>query len=258
MTSENTDKKTANDPDKTAKKRKILALSGIAVAVCFFLMLANLNIILPFFMQKGEISGLDVASGSDSNLPPILISGRALGEPKAPVKVVEYSSLTCGHCAHFHKDTLPAIKEKYISTGQVYFQFEDFPLNAPALQASLIARCLPENRYIGFVDLLFKTQDTWALRADYIVPLTQDAKLAGLGEDGVEACLENKKIRNEIADAIKHATGKWNIRSTPSFIISGPEGEEVLEGAQPLYEFERVFRKVSGGAVAPLETENKE
>lgn len=264
---------TSDDP----KKNKTVAIGGTLAAIVFLLALSfglstskdTAENQEPLYLDEGpQDDGHDHAhedhadeEHSEKEFEKYVFKpavGRTIGDTNATVKVVEYSSLSCGHCASFHKNTLPTIREKYVDAGDVYFQFEDFPLNAPALQASLIARCLPEGRYVGFVDLLFKTQEDWTTRPDYITPIKQNAKLAGLNDDGVEACLENKELRNEIAEEIKRATQKWDIRSTPTFIVTGPEGQEILRGAQPIYEFERAFRKVSGGKVAPTDDNSKE
>lgn len=174
---------------------------------------------------------------------------RALGNPDAPIKLAEYFSLTCNHCANFHNITLPQIKQ-YIDNGDVYLEFREFPLNAPALRASMVARCLPEDRYFGYISLLFKTQDTWMTNPDYMGVLRQNAKLAGMSDERFDACVANNELQQAIGAAMQEATGKWQIESTPTFVVN--DGAETIKGAQPAYEFERVFRAVTGGQVAPL------
>ena len=181
---------------------------------------------------------------------------RAVGNPNAPVRIVEYASLTCSHCASFHLNTLPDLEKRYVENGDLYIQFEEFPLNAPALDASLLARCLPAERYYGFVDLLFKTQESWMMRPDYRIALIQNAKLAGLSEEKANECLESKKMREALAGRIQAVSQKHQITSTPTFIVN--DGEEIIRGAQPLYEFERVFRKVSDNKVATIKKEKEE
>ncbi len=174
-------------------------------------------------------------------------SARSIGKPDAPIKIVEYASLTCSHCAHFHNDVLPELKSKYIDTGKVYLEFREFPLNDPALKATLTARCLPEDKYEGFVNLLFKTQDHWAGGLDYMTSLRQNAKLAGMSDATFDACQAEPQMKLKVADSMKAAQEKWKISATPTFVIN--DGAETISGAQPLTEFERVFRKVSGDAV---------
>lgn len=172
---------------------------------------------------------------------------RSIGNPQAPIKIIEYASLTCSHCAHFQNDVLPDLKTKYIDTGKVYLEFRDFPLNDPALKGTLTARCLPADKFEGFINLLFKTQDHWAAGLDYMAALKQNAKLAGMSDETFEACQAEPKLKLAVADEMQKAQDKWKINSTPTFIIN--DGAEQISGAQPLEEFERVFRKVSGDAV---------
>ena len=172
---------------------------------------------------------------------------RAIGNPNAPIKIIEYASMTCSHCAHFHNDILPALKSKYIDTGKVYLEFREFPLNDPALKATLTARCLPEEQYENFVSLLFKSQDQWAGGIDYMGTLKQNAKLAGMSDATFEACHAEPMLKLKIAENMQVAKDKWKIAATPTFIIN--DGAEVIEGAQPLESFERVFRKITDGAV---------
>lgn len=172
---------------------------------------------------------------------------RTLGQPDAPIKIVEYASLTCSHCAHFHNDVLPELKSKYIDTGKVFFEFREFPLNDPALRASLAARCLPKDKYEGFTSLLFKTQEHWAGGLDYMSALKQNAKLAGMSEDTFQACQDDPVLKEKMAAAMQEAQDKWKISATPTFIIN--DGAEIISGAQAITEFERVFRKVTNDAV---------
>lgn len=172
---------------------------------------------------------------------------RAIGNPNAPIKVIEYASLTCSHCAHFHNDILPELKTKFIDTGKVYLEFREFPLNDPALKATITARCLPEDKYESFVGLLFKTQDQWAGGLDYMQALRQNAKLAGLSDATFDACQNSAELKAAIAAKMQEAQDKWKLSSTPTFVIN--DGAEIVSGAQPVAEFERLFRKVSDGAV---------
>lgn len=172
---------------------------------------------------------------------------RAMGNIAAPIKIVEYASLTCSHCAHFHNDILPELKTKYIDTGKVYIEFREFPLNDPAMKATLTARCLPEEQYEGFVSLLFKTQDQWAGGLDYMTPLRQNAKLAGMSDATFDACQAEPQLKLKLAESMQQGKDKWKISATPTFIIN--DGAETISGVQPVAEFERIFRKLTNDAV---------
>src|SRR6202008_1998594 len=92
--------------------------------------------------------------------PPAL-GERALGQAAAPVTIIEYASATCPHCAHFQKDTFPALKRDYIDTGKVRFIFREFPFDDLALAAFMLARCAPEDKYFALIDVLFEQQEKW-------------------------------------------------------------------------------------------------
>ncbi|HEU4838008.1 MAG TPA: DsbA family protein [Micavibrio sp.] len=172
---------------------------------------------------------------------------RAIGNVNAPVKIIEYASLTCSHCAHFHNEILPALKTKYIDTGKVYLEFREFPLDDAAMKATLTARCLPEDKYESFVALLFKSQEQWARNMDYLTSLRQNAKLAGMSDAVFDACQKEPMLKLKIAENMQEAKDKWKINATPTFIVN--DGAETIQGAQPLENFERVFRKITDGAV---------
>ena len=104
-----------------------------------------------------------------------------LGKADAPVTIIEYASMTCPHCANFHKTTYPALKTKYIDTGKVRFIFREFPLDELAVAASMLARCAGGEKSIALIDVLFASQDKWAVR-EPIPVLLQIAKQAGFTE----------------------------------------------------------------------------
>lgn len=145
---------------------------------------------------------------------------RALGSPDAPVKIYEYASLTCGHCAAFHKETFKALKEEFIDTGKVYLVAYDFPLNKPALDAAMVARCLPKDRYFDFIQLLFETQDDWAYNAGYFKYLQQNAQLLGLSAGEFESCINSKPLQIGISTWMEEAKTKYQVNSTPSFVLN--------------------------------------
>ena len=163
---------------------------------------------------------------------------RRIGGPDAPVVIREFASLTCGHCRNFHRKTFPQLKELSIDTGKAALIFSDFPLNKPALDASMVARCLPESRYFSFIKLLFETQNDWAYDANYIKFLKQNAQLAGLSGAAFDACLGNEELQNGILDRMKSAQEKHEIKSTPTFVIGK---DTVIQGAMPLAVFTKAI-----------------
>lgn len=164
----------------------------------------------------------------------------AIGDPAAPVTIIEYSSLTCPHCAHFHTQTLPELKKRYIDTGKVRLVLRDFPLDQNALKAAVIAHCAGPERQPQFVEVFFAQQQNWARAADPVQALKQLAQLGGLGADKVDACLADKSLEDAILKARLDGQEKYDIKSTPSFIIdgktySGDQGvEKFVEIIDPL------------------------
>ncbi len=168
------------------------------------------------------------------------LSERSLGNADAPVLIEEFASLTCGHCAHFHKDVFPKIKEAYIDTGKIRFVFNDFPLNAPAMDGSMLARCMPQDQYFKFIKFLFENQNEWAFSADYQKKLKQNAKLLGADDAMMDACLGNAELKTGLAARMQQATEKHEIKSTPSFVLNG---KEVIQGARSFESFQQAIDK---------------
>src|SRR5581483_8992125 len=115
-----------------------------------------------------------------------------LGDPKAPVTVIEYASMTCPHCAHFAEATYPELKKKYIDTGKVRFIFREFPLDPLAAAGSMLARCAGKDKYFPMVETLFSQQREWVVQKP-LEPMLTIAKQAGFTKDSFEACLANQK-----------------------------------------------------------------
>jgi len=158
----------------------------------------------------------------------------ALGDEKAPVTIIEYASMTCPHCAHFHEATYPELKKKYIDTGKVRFIFREFPLDQLAAAAFMLARCGGKERYFPMVETLFQQQRTWAVQRP-LQPLMAISKQAGLSESEFNECLKNQQVLDGIEEVRQRAATKLNVQSTPTFFINGKQ----LRGAATLDEFEK-------------------
>lgn len=148
-------------------------------------------------------------------------SERFIGDVNAPVTMIEYASFTCPHCANFHKDILPQIKKDFVDTGKVKFVFRDFPFERVGATAAMLSRCVDEKRYYGFSSLLMKQQDQWAHSDNPMGGLFKLAKLAGLSQAKIDACLTNEKMLDRIIMVRKEAMDKHGFNSTPSFLVNG-------------------------------------
>lgn len=169
------------------------------------------------------------------------LSERSIGSDDAPLVIHEFSSLSCGHCATFHNETLDRLKKEFVDTGKVKIVFHDFPLNRPALFGAVIARCLPEDKYYKFLQLLFSTQEQWAFVSDFDKRLAQNAKLAGMTDEQVTACFSNAQLIQGVVSSVEESRKKYEIRSTPTFVFN--DGDDTISGAQSFEVFEEKIKK---------------
>ena len=145
----------------------------------------------------------------------------ALGDPNAPVTLIEFFSLTCPHCEWFHKNVYNRLKPEYVDTGRLRYIARDFPLNLPAVQAAILARCAGRDRYFTFVDVLFQTFDDWARSSDYSEKLAQIGELGGVSRDRFDACLADTALENALFQSMATAQAEYDVNSTPTLIVNG-------------------------------------
>jgi protein-disulfide isomerase len=159
---------------------------------------------------------------------PELVMGRA----DAPVTMIEYASLTCGHCATFHTTVLPGLKEKYIATGKVRLIYRDFPLDDLAMTASLLARCTATpDKALQMIGTLFATQETWAVPKVAEAELKKISAQFGLEGSAFDACFKNDALFEKLVQAQEYAEKTLKVEGTPAFFINGTkfQGRPVLE-----------------------------
>lgn len=152
---------------------------------------------------------------------PISADDFILGKKDAPVTIVEYASMTCPHCAQFHKAVLPVIKKDYIEKGLVRLVYRDFPLDNMALTASVVARCSGQERYFAFVDVIFAQMDKWARDSNPVAGLSRIARLGGMSQTEFDACMKNEEITKKVLEQRLEANKKYGVQSTPSLIVNG-------------------------------------
>jgi len=179
-------------------------------------------------------------SYSDADLSKVGPLGeKVIGSADAPVTIIEYSSLTCGHCANFHNTTYLELKKKYIDTGKVRLIFREFPFDTVAAAGFMLARCAPEDKYFNVLALMFAQQRNWAFTKDPYNALLNLGKQIGFTEDGVKACLTNQEILDGVSEVRDHGAQKLGVDSTPTFFING----EKVSGALSLEEFSKYVDK---------------
>ncbi len=202
-------------------RNMLVFLGGIAVVlvvgVGLYQWLGDPTISVP--QPQATTAPAPAASGAEA--AQVRADDFVIGTPGAPVTVIEYASLTCPHCANFHKNILPALISAYVDSGKIRLVYRDFPLDGVALRASMLARCAGRERFFGFIDILYQRQARWAGSADPLAALTRVAALGGLGADEFNACLKNKTIEDRILTQRQEAQRAFAVNSTPSFIIDG-------------------------------------
>jgi protein-disulfide isomerase len=163
------------------------------------------------------------------------LADRFVGKADAPRTVIEYFSLTCGHCAAFHRETYPRVKRELIDTGRIRLVLRDFPLDQVGLLAAMVARSLPPERYEGFISTLFTNQDRWAFvrGGDPRAELAKLAALAGMNRETFDQVTQDQALARGILEARLKGQQEFNINSTPSFVF----GTRVVPGAIPFDRF---------------------
>lgn len=169
------------------------------------------------------------------------------GDINAPVRIIEYASLTCSHCGDFYNISYPVIKEKYVNTGKAVFIYRHLPIDAIAMVGASAVQCSPEEKRSEVVAELFRRQDelieTSKLPRQDIIPAI--AKMAS--DVGVEndqdflKCIESPLTEQTIADEMQYAIDTFGIRSTPTFII----GDQMIVGNVPISEIEEAISSAS-------------
>ena len=157
----------------------------------------------------------------------VLPSDRTLGNPKSKVVLIEYAAHSCPVCAAFSVQAFPQLKAKYIDTGKIHYVFRVFPLRPDDGEAEKIARCLPEDKYFSFIDLLFKNQPKWDVEYGVQAPegvhegLVLLGRIAGMSREQVDQCMVNKAEDDRINKVSSDGQSRYSITGTPTFILNG-------------------------------------
>jgi protein-disulfide isomerase len=144
---------------------------------------------------------------------------RTLGDPKAPVTMIEYASATCSHCAEFHMKVWPSIKEDYVDKGKALFVLREFPTDQLALGAFMLARCVPQDKYFEAIDMLFLQQKFWTKNPK--LELFKIVGDLGLSEADAEACIKKQDLATSIKGVLDKANKDFGVKGTPTFFVNG-------------------------------------
>jgi protein-disulfide isomerase len=183
--------------------------------------------------QGGAAGGEGTFSTTDLMAPGPL-GDEVLGKADAPVTIIEYASMTCPHCAHFHEAIYPEFKKRFIDTGQVRFIFREYPLDKLALAGSTLARCAGKDKFFPMVEKLFQKQREWVTQRP-TEPLMAIARQAGFTQQSFDACLQNQDVIRGIEQVREQAARKFQVQSTPTFFVNGKK----FGGVMTLEEIER-------------------
>jgi len=144
------------------------------------------------------------------------------GSVDAKIKIIIFESLTCSHCANFHKNVYPGLKEDFIDKGYVYIEFKNFPLDMAAMNASKIAHCRNDGNS-EILHYLFDNQNQW-VKGKTIEELNQNIKKFIEKSDfklDVEKCLNDTQVEDHILEDRIEGAKKFKLEATPLLIING-------------------------------------
>jgi len=190
-----------------------------------------------YLWRRPDTSIPEPPGGADVPMAELMAPGplgdHVLGSANAPVTIIEYASMTCPHCAHFHETTYPELKRKYIDTGKVRFIFREFPLDALAAAGSMLARCAGKDKYFPLIETLFLQQKDWVVQKP-LQPMLNIARQAGFTQQSFDECLANQEMLKGIEEGRTRAM-KLGVNSTPTFFING----KIFRGALTPEEIEK-------------------
>ena len=219
--------------NKTTKTRFSVTLAAVfaLIGAAYTLNLPAGEPVQAQKMKQGE-SVKDVAAlHADGVLKDI-----AVGKADAPVTIIEYSSLTCPHCASFHKNVLPELKSKYIDTGKVRYVVREFPLDNLAVAGFMLARC-KSDKYNEIVEDLYEHQKAWAFVKDPLKKLKERAKKAGFTDESFNSCLRDQALLDKIVQVREKASTVFKVTSTPTLFVNG----KLLKGASHIRQIEELM-----------------
>lgn len=167
-----------------------------------------------------SLPGIARAEDLSDLMEPGPLGEHIVGNPEAPVTIIEYASMTCPHCRTWHKEVYPVIKEKYIDTEIAKLYFREFPFDPAAAAAFMLAECAGEERYFSMIDVLFEKQATWK-SGNVVEELFNISKLAGFTQESFNACLKNQELLDNVLSIQKKAAEDYGVNATPTFFING-------------------------------------
>jgi protein-disulfide isomerase len=145
-----------------------------------------------------------------------------LGDPDAPVELIEYSSFTCPHCRNLHATLVPQLMADYVDTNRIRYVYREVYFDRYGLWASMVARCGGPDRFFGLVDLIYEQQPEWTQGAprDIADGLRRIGRLAGLSNEDLDACLTNQPMAEALLANYEANMEVHEISGTPTLVIN--------------------------------------
>ena len=151
------------------------------------------------------------------------------GNDNAKITIIAFESMTCSHCADFHKNVYPQLKKEYIDTGLVKIEFRHFPLDVAALNASKIVQC-KKNQGLEILDSLYSNQQAW-VKGSTVEDFNKNLKIF-LEREGFnidfDKCINNKEIEDFVLNDRIEGNKKFKINATPTIIINNKKFDKTL------------------------------
>ena len=180
-----------------------------------------------FYFTNESEDNAQTASASTGVVYAALPTDHTFGNPKSGVTVIEYASPTCPVCANFMMTLYPRLKSEYIDKGRIFYVYRTFLRNPDDASAEKLARCLPKDKYMAFMDLLFRSQQKWDY--EYGVPSPDGVHAAllelvgtmGMSQSDADRCLADTKDEDAISKVGEDGVAKYGVAFTPTFVIDG-------------------------------------
>ena len=241
-----------------------LATASLAVSACDSDQASNTTV------PSGPIEPIPAPNNGDWStvVSETAEGGFLMGNPQAPVKLVEFGSMTCPHCAEFDEAAMQPLVDTYVKSGRVSFEFRNFVRDPYDLAASLVARCGGPSSFFGLTRGLFSDQREWLTNVQQADParmqrigslppqqqlpeiaeiagFQQWAAMRGLPPEKTAQCLTNQAEIDKLVQMNSDAATAFNIPGTPAFLING-EMVEIQPGTPVWTQIEAALRKALG------------
>ena len=212
------------------------SFSGKLIAIILIL-LVGAAACYGYFKQEivmSESEAKNPAKAIDTSMLVVKPTDIVLGDMNALTTIVEYMSLSCSHCAHFHETVLPDIQKEFITTGKVKLVLRHFPLNPPAMIGAQVVECAGNDGKdrATLIKVLMQMQPKWAYDDNYIKNLKQIVAADGIDSAAFDSCMKDKTLETRLLTDRKDAETKLGIDGTPAFFINGVkyDGDRNIEG----------------------------